>query len=173
MFKTAGIDDNDEEFQDCHWTYESEKPGRRVTYPLNADRFWLQPDVLEGDASGRCVASGVRANIWARARRRAEITHNFRSGGRNALGWGALRWQETINTDVVRFGRHAQLRYLAKKVTNFLHEYHSHLFPSLDLPILPSDRSRINVHAMLDPAHIAHLLRRLTVSLNTMRCNRK
>ena len=171
MCETAGIDDNDQEFQDHHWTYESGKPGRRVTYPLNADRFWVQPDVLEGDASGRCVASGVRANIWARARRRAEITHNFRGGGRHALGWGALKWQETVNTDVVRFGRHAQIRYLAKKVANFLHEYHGHLFPSLNLPILPSDRSRVNVHAMLEPAHIAQLLRRLKASQKIMHCN--
>jgi hypothetical protein len=135
-----------------------------VTYPLNADRFWVQPDELEGDASGRCVASGVRANIWARARRRAEITHNIRGGGKTGLGWGALKWQETINTDVVLFGRHAQMRYLAKKVANFLHEYHGGLFPTLGLPVLPSDRSRVDVHAMLEPLHIAQLLRRLTVS---------
>jgi hypothetical protein len=83
-----------------------------------------------------------------------------------AMLQGALKWQETVNTDVVRFGRHAQIRYLAKKVANFLHEYHSNLFPGLDLPILPSDRSRLNVHAMLEPVHIARLLRRLAVSLN-------
>ncbi len=63
-----------------------------------------------------------------------EITHNLRSGGRNHVGWGALKWQETINTDAVRFGRHMQLRYLAKKVANFLHEYHGHHFPRLDFP---------------------------------------
>jgi hypothetical protein len=164
--ETAGIDDNDPEFEDYRWTYESEKPGHKISYPLNADRFWVEPDVLEGDASGRCVASGVKANIWARARRRAEITHKLCGGGSHAAGWGALKWQETVNTDVVRFGRHAQIRYLAKKVANFLHEYHSNLFPSLDLPILPSDRSRLNVHAMLEPVHIARLLRRLAVSLN-------
>jgi hypothetical protein len=96
LFQTAGIDDDDQEFTDYNWTYESVKPGQRVTYPLNADRFWVQPQVLEGDASGRCVASGVRANIWARARRRGEITHNLRSGGRNRIGWGALKWQETL-----------------------------------------------------------------------------
>jgi hypothetical protein len=123
----------------------------------------VQPDVLEGDASGRCVASGVRANIWARARRRADITHKLRGGGKHALGWGALRWQETINTDEVCFGRHMQLRWLAKKVANFLHEYHGDLFPSLNLPHLPSDRSKVAVHAMLTPLHIAQLLRRLTV----------
>ncbi len=86
---------------------------------MNADRFWVQPQALEGDASGRCVASGVRANIWALARRRGEITYNLRSGGRNSIDWGALKWQETLNTDVVRFGRHMQLRYLAKKVANY------------------------------------------------------
>ncbi len=80
------------------------------------------------------------------------------------MGWGVLRWQETINTNVVRFGRHAQVRYLAKKVANFLHEYHGDLFFTLGLPVLPSDRSRVDVHAMLEPLHIAQLLRRLTVS---------
>ena len=34
-------------------------------------------------------------------------------------------------------------------------------FPSLILPVLPSDRSRLNVHAMLSPLFIAGLLRRL------------
>ena len=130
---------------------------------MNADRFWVQADMLEGDASGRCVASGVRANIWARARRRAEITHLLRGGGKHALGWGALRWHETINTDIVFFGRHMQLRWLAKKVANFLHEYHGNLFPTLNLPRLPSDRSKVSVHAMLEPVHIARLLRRLQV----------
>ena len=81
------------------------------------------------------------------------------------LGWGALKWQATVNTDDVRFGRHMQVRYLAKKVANFLHEYHSDLFSSLDLPALPSDRSKVDVHAMLNPMHIAKLLRRLVVSL--------
>ncbi len=136
-----------------------------MTYPLNADRFWVQPDELEGDASGRCVASGVRANIWARAQRRAKITHNFRCGGGTRLEWGALKWQETINTDVVLFGRHAQLRFLAKKVANFLHEYHSDLFPTLGLPVLASDCRRVDVHAMLEQLHIEQLLQRLTVSL--------
>ena len=104
----ARIDDNDQQFMDDHWTYESGKPSQRVTYPLDADRFWKQPGALEEDASGRCVASGVRANIWARARRRADITHLLRGGGRFSMGLGALRWQETLNTDEVRFGRHRQ-----------------------------------------------------------------
>jgi hypothetical protein len=62
-------------------------------------------------------------------------------------------------------GRHIQLLYLAKKVANFLHEYHDHHFPRLDLPKLPSDRSKVDVHAMLEPLHIAQLLRRLKVQI--------
>ena len=160
---TARIDDNDQQFMDDHWTYESGKPSQRVTYPLDADRFWKQPGALEEDASGRCVASGVRANIWARARRRADITHLLRGGGRFSMGWGALR--ATCNTDRVRFGRHGQIRYLAKKVANFLHEFHSDLFPSINLPLLPLDRSKVDVHAMLTPLQIALLLRRLQVTI--------
>ena len=81
----------------------------------------MKPDVLEGGASGRCVATGVKTNIWAGARRRAEITHKHCGGGRHVAGWGALKWQETLNADVVCFGSHAQIRYLAKTVANFLH----------------------------------------------------
>jgi hypothetical protein len=165
MHTAARINDEDQQFLDDHWTYESGKPNQRVTYPLDADRFWKQPGALEEDASGRCVASGVRANIWARARRRADITHLLRGGGRFSMGWGALRWQETLSTDVVRFGRHGQLRYLAKKVANFLHEFHSELFPTINLPPLPLDRSTVDVHAMLTPLEIANLLRRLQVTI--------
>ena len=150
VLAAARIEDNDQQYQDDRWTYESGKPNQRVTYTLNADRFWKQPNVLEGDASGRCVASGVRANIWARARCRAEITHVLRGGGRFAMGWGALRWQETCNPDVVRFGCHRQIRFLAKKVANFLHEYHSELFPGMNLLHLPSDRSSVD-HLMCMP----------------------
>ena len=163
VLTAARIDDDDQQYQDDHWTYDSGKPNQRVTYPLDADRFWRESNVLEGGASGRCVASGVRANIWARARRRAEITHFLRGGGRFEMGWGALRWQETLNTDEVRFGRHRQIKYLAKKVANFLHQYHSELFPGMDLPLLPSDQSSIDVHAMLTPWHIGSLLRCLNV----------
>ena len=157
MHTAARIDDEDQQFLDDHWTYKSGEPNQRVTYPLDADRFWKQSGALEEDASGRCVASGVRANIWARARRRADISHLLRGGGRFAMGWGALRWQETLSTDVVRFCRHGQLRYLAKQIANFLHEFHSELFPTINLPPLPLVRSTVDVHAMLTPLDIWEL----------------
>jgi len=98
--------------------------------------------------------------------RRREITHKLRGGGNNNLGWGALMWQDMVGTGEVRFGTLEILRYLPKKIANFLHEFYASLgwFQSLNLPALPSDRSRIDVHAMLEPIHIAGLLRRLKVN---------
>ena len=88
---------------------------------------------------------GIRCNIWARAQRRREITHHLRGGGDHNIGWGALRWQEMVGTDEVKFGKHRELRYLPKKIANFLHEFRGDDFPSLQLPLLPSDRSRLDV----------------------------
>ena len=106
---------------------------------------------------GPCL--GIRCNIWARAKRRREITHHLRGGGKD------MRWQELVGTDEVRFGKLRELRYLPKKIANFLHEFRAGDFPSLNLPPLPSNRGRLNVHAMLTPMHIAQLLRRLKVVL--------
>ncbi len=41
--------------------------------------------LLEEDVSGSCVASGVRVNIWARSRCRAETTQHL-SGGLTGMG---------------------------------------------------------------------------------------
>ena len=47
-----------------------------------------------------------------------------------------------------------------KKIANFLHEFRGYDFPSLGLPQLPSDRTRLDVRVMLG---IGRLLRCLTV----------
>ena len=72
-----------------------------------------------------------------------------------------------VGTDEVRFGKHRELRYLPKKIANFLLEFRGNDFTSLGLPLLPSDRSRLNVHAMLRPLDIGRLLRRLVVIINS------
>ena len=83
-------------------------------------------------------------------------------------------WQDLVGTGEVRFGTLPWLRYLPKKIANFLHEYHgnSRWFQNLNLPALPSDRSRmmarIDVHAMLKLIHRACLLCRLQVNALNM-----
>jgi len=160
----ARVDDGDAGYEHDDWQVESGPRGHTVTYPLRADRWWNKEGALdEGSDVSRCL--GIRCNIWARAQRRREITHKLRGGGDRNIGWGALMWQDFVGTGEVRFGSLPWLRYLPKKIANFLHEYHgnSRWFQSLGLPVLPSDRSRIDVHAMLKPIHIACLLRRLQV----------
>ena len=71
----------------------------------------------------------------------------------------------------MRFGTHRQLPYLAKKIANFLHEYFRPHFPTLDLPLLPLDPSKVDIHGMLKPIHIARLLRRLQVLAQLAFCS--
>ena len=81
--------------------------------PLRADRWWSDMgEQAEDPDQGRCL--GIRCNIWARAQRLREITHHLRGGGSHKIGWGALRWQEMVSTDEVRFGKLRELRYLPK-----------------------------------------------------------
>ena len=41
-------------------------------------------------------------------------------------------WQDMVGTGKVRFGFHPVLRYLPKKIANFLHEFYAEDFPSLN-----------------------------------------
>jgi hypothetical protein len=92
-------------------------------------------------------------------------THRLRCGDEGGKGWGKLRWQETVGAAGmnVRFGTHSLLPYHSKKIFNFLHEYCSNLFPTLDLPLLPVDPSKVDINAMPKPIQIANLLGRLQV----------
>ena len=112
--------------------------------------------------------TSLRFNLRIRcevcARRRRDIIHTLSGGGALKLGWGALHWTETSRAEPCRFGPHPVLRHLSKKVANFLHEYHADQFTSLALPLLPSDRSDIDIHSMLGPLEIALLLRTLNLS---------
>ena len=103
----------------------------------------------EENESGRCL--GIRCNIWVHAKLRRDIIHTLSCSGECKLGWGAPTWTETSKAKQCQFGPHPVLRHLSKKVANFLHEYHSDQFTSLALPLLPSDRSDIDIHFMLGP----------------------
>ena len=44
----------------------------------------------------------------------------WKGGGNNNIGWGALMWQDMVGTGEVRFGSLEILRYLPKKIANFM-----------------------------------------------------
>ena len=96
--------------------------------PLRADRWWRDLGGQGDDPSrGRCL--GIRCNIWARAQLRRDINHRLLGGGSHNIGWGALRWQEMVGTDKVRFGKLRELRYLPKKIANFSSRVTRRRFP--------------------------------------------
>ena len=53
--------------------------------------------------AGRCL--GIRCNIWARSKRRSEITHALQGGGHHNIGWGALRSQDLAGAEETRFDK--------------------------------------------------------------------
>ena len=87
------------------------------------------------------VAASASAAIFGPARSAGVKSHTIfdrlRGGGKDSIGYGALRWQEMVGTDEVLFGKLRELRYLPKKIANFLHEFRAGDFPSLNLPPLP------------------------------------
>ena len=103
--------------------------------------------------AGRC--KGIECNIWERAKRRKEITHSFSGGGKENIGYAALKWQTILHGNAPGLGSVRELTVLPDKTAKFLFEYHGHLFQSLNLPHLPSDHSEINVHGMLGTGHVS------------------
>ena len=130
------------------------RSGHAVTYPLRADRRCINPGVLDqkGDDAGQCL--GICCHIWAWSKRRSEIT--FKEETTTILAGvhqGGRISQEPKRPALTR--AECWSPYLPKKIANFLHEFRATDFPSLILPILSSDRSRLNVHAMLSPLLMA------------------
>ena len=89
----------------------------------------LSPPRTQIRAAGRCLGIRCTGNVWARAKRRRGITHHLLAGGVNNIGWEALRWQELVGTDEVRFGKLRELIYLPKKIANSLHEFRAGNLP--------------------------------------------
>ncbi len=52
------------------------------------------------------------------------------------------------------FGGYEVLSVLPDKIARFLYEYHDASYLSLQLPPLPLDRSRIDVHGILKPHQV-------------------
>jgi hypothetical protein len=149
----ARIEDEDEDFLGDAW---STVTGRAdIEYPLDPRRWWDAPGILDEEitADGHC--KGIECNIWERAKRRRDIIHHFAGGGKENIGFAAIKWQMILHGNVPGMGDYRELAVLPEKTAKFLFEYKGHLFQSLNLPHLPSDRSEINVHGMLDAGHVS------------------
>ena len=84
------------------------------------------------------------------------MLHSLSSGCMHNSGYDALQWESILHGDVGVYGKYSVLQVLPDKIGRFLFEYHSEPYNSLSLPDLPSDRSSVDVHRLLDPKQVCN-----------------
>ncbi len=75
--------------------------------------------------------------------------HTLVGGGGQHGGFDALDYRKIKNRNAGPLGIYPILSVLSDKFVRFLFEYHSDRFETLDLPILPDDRSQFDEHCAL------------------------
>jgi len=104
-----------------HWEVKDHRTGESV--PLRADR-WFQKDPSADPVMSSGDFSGIRINIWNRAKVRRFITHFLAGGGTHNRGYHALRWEMILHGNAGEMGKYAVLSVLPDKIARFLYEYH-------------------------------------------------
>jgi hypothetical protein len=131
--------------------------------PLRADR-WFQ--VPEESIKGTC--EDISCTIWERAKIRRNITHRLAGGGHQNKGYFSVRWDVIGQGRVDPFGMYAVTSVLPEKIAKFLFEFHGDKFQNIGLPILPPDRSDLDVHGMLTASQASDHSLQPTVSKLSM-----
>ncbi len=123
--------------------------------PLRADR-WFQEDPTSDPIKSSGDFTGIRINIWNRAKVRRFITHSLAGGGSHNLGYHDLSWEMILHGKAGEMGKYPVLSVLPDKVSRFLYEYHDTSYTSLGLPPIPTrmDRSGTSVHGILRPDQV-------------------
>ena len=75
--------------------------------------------------------------------------HTLVGGGGQHGGYDALDYLKIKQGNAGPLGTYPILSVLPDKFARFLFEFHSGRFESLDLPLLPDDRSQFDVHGAL------------------------
>ena len=126
-------------------------------HSVHASRWWTEkaPDdsIAADDVdSGRCL--GIRCNIWERAKSRSMLTHCLVGGGKRLQGYAVLDYRLLGQDSYGKLGKYPVLKVLPHKIARFLYEYHFARMRRLDLPELPTDRSEVDVHSILDNSQV-------------------
>ncbi len=83
--------------------------------------------------------------------------HTLVGGGGQHGGFDALNYRKSKQENAGPLGTYATLSVLPDKIDRFLFEFHSVRFESLDLPLLPDDRSPFDVHGALEDDKVKQL----------------
>ena len=78
------------------------------------------------------------------------------SGGQSVNGYDARRHENILRGDAWKLGKYDIISFLPNKIARFLYEYHDYRSRRLDLPPIPDDRSKFDVHATLKPKQVVH-----------------
>ena len=76
--------------------------------------------------------------------------HTLVGGGGQHDGYDALDYRKIKQGSAGPLGNYPILSVLPDKFARFLFEFHAYRFESLDLPLLPADRSDFYVHRALE-----------------------
>ena len=143
---TARIDDDDHGYENDDWRTFNPRTGQ--SDQLRADRWYRRE--LEKDVD----CAGIKCNIWERAKKRSLLTHRLAGGGEHNLGYYAVPWESILHGKCGEYGEYKIMSVLPDKLGRYLFEYHSDSYTSLGLPVLPENRSQIDVHGLLKPFHV-------------------
>jgi hypothetical protein len=118
---------------------------------MRADRWHRTPpeEVIDGDD-----CSGIRCQIWERAKKRTLITHRLAGGGGHNLGYDALPWDMILHGNCGKYGQYKVISFLPDKIARYLFEFDSELYASHILPAIPDDPSEVSIHSLLNPQQV-------------------
>jgi len=91
--------------------------------------------------------------------KRTLMTHRLSGGGTHNIGYDALRWENILHGDCGEYGRYHELSVLPDKIARYLFEFDSDSYASLHLPEIPEDRSQVDIHALMNPPQVLHIIR--------------
>ena len=162
----SGSDSDDAVQNPDDWTVRG-RQGQDRRIPLRADR-WFQDSPVELIKSHGTTCEDISCNIWERAKIRRNITHRLAGGGHQNTGYFSVRWDVIGQGRVNPFGMYAVTSVLPEKMAKFLFEFHGDKFQNIGLPILPPDRSDLDVHGMLTASQASDHSLQPTVSKLSM-----
>ncbi len=80
--------------------------------------------------------------------------HTLVGGGAQHGEFDALDYRKIKHGDAGELGNYSILSVPPDKFARFLYEFHDYRFLSLDLPLLPADRSDFDVHGALEDEQV-------------------
>ena len=150
--QTARIDDEDPGYGSDAWSKTDPRSGQARN--LRADRWHQTPpeEVIDG-----VDCSGIRCQIWERAKKRSLMTHRLAGGGGHNIGYDALPWDMILHGNCGKYGQYKVISFLPDKIARYLFEFDSELYASHNLPEIPDDPSEISIHSLLLPHQVKNL----------------